>query len=62
MWMTAERAVLNDLFGGQNFGERSHRGGLGGAFLASDDARWITGITLPLGWTSGYGLPGDALA
>lgn len=31
------------------------------AFLASDDARWITGVALPLGWTSGYALPGDAL-
>lgn len=27
------------------------------AFLASDEARWITGITLPLGWASGYPLP-----
>lgn len=27
------------------------------AFLASDDARWITGVTLPLGWASHYPLP-----
>jgi NAD(P)-dependent dehydrogenase (short-subunit alcohol dehydrogenase family) len=27
------------------------------AFLASDDAAWITGITLPLGWAPQYGLP-----
>lgn len=27
------------------------------AFLASEDARWITGITLPLGWAPHYPLP-----
>ncbi len=27
------------------------------AFLASDEARWITGVTLPLGWTEHYALP-----
>jgi NAD(P)-dependent dehydrogenase (short-subunit alcohol dehydrogenase family) len=27
------------------------------AFLASSDARWITGITLPMGWTEHYPLP-----
>ncbi len=27
------------------------------AFLASSDARWITGITLPLGWAYHYPLP-----
>jgi NAD(P)-dependent dehydrogenase (short-subunit alcohol dehydrogenase family) len=27
------------------------------AFLASSDARWITGITLPLGWAQHYPLP-----
>lgn len=27
------------------------------AFLASSDARWITGITLPLGWAPAYPLP-----
>ncbi|MFV0445846.1 MAG: SDR family NAD(P)-dependent oxidoreductase [Planctomycetaceae bacterium] len=27
------------------------------AFLASQDARWITGVTLPLGWYNGYSLP-----
>jgi len=27
------------------------------AFLASDDARWITGICLPLGWASHYPIP-----
>jgi NAD(P)-dependent dehydrogenase (short-subunit alcohol dehydrogenase family) len=27
------------------------------AFLASGDARWITGITLPLGWAYHYPLP-----
>jgi NAD(P)-dependent dehydrogenase (short-subunit alcohol dehydrogenase family) len=27
------------------------------AFLASDEARWITGVTLPLGWTSAFPLP-----
>jgi 3-oxoacyl-[acyl-carrier protein] reductase len=39
------------------------------AFLASDDARWVTGITLPLGWAPQFSLPveqfmtppGDAL-
>jgi len=27
------------------------------SFLASSDARWITGITLPLGWAQHYPLP-----
>lgn len=27
------------------------------AFLASDEARWITGITMPLGWSPHYPLP-----
>jgi NAD(P)-dependent dehydrogenase (short-subunit alcohol dehydrogenase family) len=27
------------------------------AFLASSDARWITGVTLPLGWAQAYPLP-----
>ena len=27
------------------------------AFLASDEARWITGVTLPLGWLPSYPLP-----
>jgi 3-oxoacyl-[acyl-carrier protein] reductase len=27
------------------------------AFLASDEARWITGVTLPLGWAQNYPLP-----
>jgi NAD(P)-dependent dehydrogenase (short-subunit alcohol dehydrogenase family) len=27
------------------------------AFLASEDARWVTGVTLPMGWLSGYQLP-----
>jgi len=27
------------------------------AFLASDDAAWITGVTLPLGWAPQYALP-----
>lgn len=27
------------------------------AFLASEEARWITGVTLPLGWAHGYALP-----
>ncbi len=27
------------------------------AFLASSDARWITGITLPVGWAPSYPLP-----
>ena len=31
------------------------------AFLASEDARWITGITLPLGWTQAYPLPTHAM-
>jgi NAD(P)-dependent dehydrogenase (short-subunit alcohol dehydrogenase family) len=31
------------------------------AFLASPDARWITGITLPLGWAHHYPLPTAAL-
>jgi NAD(P)-dependent dehydrogenase (short-subunit alcohol dehydrogenase family) len=31
------------------------------AFLASDDARWITGITLPVGWANHYPLPTGAL-
>ncbi len=29
------------------------------AFLASDEARWITGITLPLGWAPSLPLPAD---
>jgi NAD(P)-dependent dehydrogenase (short-subunit alcohol dehydrogenase family) len=31
------------------------------AFLASDEARWITGVTLPLGWCPGYPLPTHAM-
>ncbi|HEX5103866.1 MAG TPA: SDR family oxidoreductase [Pirellulaceae bacterium] len=31
------------------------------AFLASDEARWITGVTLPLGWAPHYPLPSGAL-
>ena len=27
------------------------------AYLASDDAAWVTGITLPLGWAPHYALP-----
>jgi len=27
------------------------------AFLASSEARWITGVTLPLGWASTFSLP-----
>ena len=27
------------------------------AFLASEDARWITGVTLPVGWAHNYLLP-----
>lgn len=27
------------------------------AFLASDEARWISGVTLPLGWMPSYPLP-----
>jgi len=30
------------------------------AFLASHEARWISGITLPLGWMPSYPLPFDA--
>jgi NAD(P)-dependent dehydrogenase (short-subunit alcohol dehydrogenase family) len=30
------------------------------AFLASSDARWITGVTLPLGWAQHYPLPTGA--
>ena len=29
------------------------------AFLASNEAQWITGITLPLGWFSSFALPTD---
>jgi NAD(P)-dependent dehydrogenase (short-subunit alcohol dehydrogenase family) len=29
------------------------------AFLASEDARWITGITLPVGWMPTFSLPTD---
>ena len=29
------------------------------AFLASEDARWITGITLPLGWMPTFSMPTD---
>jgi NAD(P)-dependent dehydrogenase (short-subunit alcohol dehydrogenase family) len=29
------------------------------SFLASDEARWITGITLPLGWVPSMPLPAD---
>lgn len=31
------------------------------AFLASDEARWVTGVTLPLGFTNQFGLPGTAM-
>jgi 3-oxoacyl-[acyl-carrier protein] reductase len=30
------------------------------AFLASEEARWITGVTIPLGFTPAYPLPTDA--
>ena len=29
------------------------------AFLASSDARWISGVTLPLGWMPSFTLPGE---
>ncbi|HEY7328370.1 MAG TPA: SDR family oxidoreductase [Gemmataceae bacterium] len=29
------------------------------SFLASDEARWITGVTLPLGWAPGLSLPSE---
>jgi len=29
------------------------------AFLASSDARWISGVTLPLGWMPTFALPGE---
>ena len=29
------------------------------AFLASDEAKWITGVTLPMGWMPTYPLPFD---
>jgi NAD(P)-dependent dehydrogenase (short-subunit alcohol dehydrogenase family) len=32
------------------------------AFLASDEARWITGITLPLGWLPTFALPREPFA
>jgi NAD(P)-dependent dehydrogenase (short-subunit alcohol dehydrogenase family) len=46
--------------------EASHPFGIGNpqdvaaavAFLASHEARWITGVTLPLGWTPQFTLPG----
>ena len=31
------------------------------AFLASDEARWITGVALPLGYLNQFGLPGTAM-
>ena len=31
------------------------------AFLASYEARWITGVTLPLGWVSSYRLPTERM-
>ena len=31
------------------------------AFLASDEARWITGVTLPMGWCSRQPIPTDVL-
>jgi len=31
------------------------------AFLASSEARWITGVTLPLGWAQHYALPTGAM-
>jgi NAD(P)-dependent dehydrogenase (short-subunit alcohol dehydrogenase family) len=31
------------------------------AFLASPEAKWITGVTLPLGWATHYPLPTGAL-
>ena len=29
------------------------------AFLASSDARWVSGVTLPLGWMPSFALPGE---
>ncbi len=31
------------------------------AFLASDEAQWITGVVLPLGWTASLQLPVEEL-
>ena len=31
------------------------------AFLASPDARWITGVTIPIGWAPHYPLPSNVL-
>jgi NAD(P)-dependent dehydrogenase (short-subunit alcohol dehydrogenase family) len=50
--------------------EACHPLGIGGpgdvaaavAFLASSDARWITGVTLPLGWAANFPLPGVQLS
>ena len=28
-------------------------------FLASDEASWITGVSLPLGWVEGFALPSE---
>ncbi len=49
--------------------ERSHPLGVGSphdvasavAFLASDEARWITGVTLPLGFAQHYPLPTQSM-
>jgi len=32
------------------------------AFLASDEASWITGVSLPLGWVEGFALPSQGFA
>jgi NAD(P)-dependent dehydrogenase (short-subunit alcohol dehydrogenase family) len=50
--------------------ERAHPFGMGTvhdvahavAFLASAEAAWISGITLPLGWVEGFALPVGALS
>ena len=32
------------------------------AFLGSSDARWITGVNLPLGWSPNFSLPTESFS
>ena len=59
--VTDERHILQV----QRIAEGAHVVGQAGAavaFLASSDARWITGVNLPLGWSPNFPLPTESFS